>query len=142
MSAYLLRKLVLVVPTLLGTTLVVFIGLRVVPGDPARMMIGESGTQEDYIRLRAELGLDDPLYIQYAGFLVHSLEGDFGRSLRTQEKAINLIGQSLPATIELAVFSLIIACLVGFSTGIVAAVRQYSLFDNVLMVLVVVGVSM
>jgi peptide/nickel transport system permease protein len=142
MSTYLLRKALMVVPTLLGASLVVFVGLRVVPGDPARMMIGESGTQQDYERLRAELGLNDRLYVQYARFVVQSLQGDFGRSLRAQEKAITLIGQALPATIELAVASLIIASLAGVSTGIVSAIRQYSLFDNVLMVLVLLGVSM
>lgn len=142
MGRYLLRRLLLAVPTLIGASLVVFVGLRVVPGDPAQMMLGESASAQDIQRLREELGLNDRLDVQYLRFLAQSVQGDFGRSLRGKDQAINVIAEAYPTTIELAVASLAVACVIGVAAGIVSAKQQYSLLDNVLSVLVLVGVSM
>jgi peptide/nickel transport system permease protein len=142
MGRYLLRRLFLMVPTLFGASVIIFIGLRIVPGDPVQMMLGDNVNLADLQRLRNELGLNDPLYVQYLHWLVPLLHGDFGRSLRAQDTVINLIAQAYPVTVELALTSLIIAAIVGLSVGIVAALKQYSLLDNTLMVGVLFGISM
>jgi peptide/nickel transport system permease protein len=142
MTRYLLRKLILLVPTVIGATLVVFIAVRVIPGDPAQMMLGDRATGEELARLRQELGLNDRLDVQYARFFVQSLHGDFGRSLRVQDSAINVIWSALPTTIELTIASLVVACIVGLTAGVLSAVRQYGVFDTLVSTLVLVGVSM
>jgi peptide/nickel transport system permease protein len=106
------------------------------------MMLGDNVNLADLERLRSELGLNDPIYVQYVHWLVPLLHGDFGRSLRAQDTVLNLIGQAYPVTVELAVTSLFIAAILGTCAGVVAAVRQYSLLDNALMVWVLFGISM
>jgi peptide/nickel transport system permease protein len=142
MRRYLLRRLILMIPTLIGASIVVFIGLRIVPGDPVQMMVGDNVAPGDIERLRRELGLDDPLYVQYFRWLVPMLHGDFGRSLRAQDSVLNVILQAFPLTIQLAVISLVLAAIVGTAAGILAAIKQYSALDNALMVSVLFGVSM
>src|SRR5262245_49745169 len=132
MGRYLLRRLLLMIPTLLGASIVVFVGLRIVPGDPVQMMLGDNVNPGDIERLRGELGLDQPMPVQYLRWLVPILVGDFGRSLRAQDSVLNVIMQAFPTTVQLAVVSLMIATLIGIAAGIVAAVRQYSLVDNAL----------
>jgi peptide/nickel transport system permease protein len=142
MGRYLLRRLLLMIPTVFGASVVVFVGLRIVPGDPVQMMVGDNASGADVARFRAELGLDSPIYVQYVRWLIPMLGGDFGRSLRAQDSVMNVIMQAFPTTIQLAVLSLVIAAIIGITAGIVAAVRQYSLLDNALMVTVLFGVSM
>jgi peptide/nickel transport system permease protein len=142
MGRYLLRRLLLMIPTLFGASVVVFVGLRIVPGDPVQMMLGDNVNPGDIERLRGELGLDAPIYVQYVRWLLPMLGGDFGRSLRAQDTVLNVIMQALPITIQLAVTSLVLAAIVGITAGVLSAVRQYSLLDNALMVSVLFGVSM
>jgi peptide/nickel transport system permease protein len=134
--------LLLMIPTLLGASIVVFVGLRIVPGDPVQMMLGDNVNPGDIERLRSELGLDQPMLVQYIRWLLPILVGDFGRSLRAQDSVLNVIMQAFPTTVQLAVVSLMIATIIGLAAGVVAAVRQYSLVDNALMVSVLFGISM
>src|SRR5919202_4243635 len=134
MGRYLLRRLLLMVPTLFGASIVVFVGLRIVPGDPVQMMLGDNVNPGEIERLRGELGLDAPIYVQYVRWLLPMLGGDFGKSLRAQDTVLNVIMQAFPITIQLAVTSLVLAAIVGVAAGVVAAVRQYSVLDNALMV--------
>jgi len=143
MIGYLLHKLVLAIPTVIGASIIVFLGVRTVPGDPVQMMLGEVGaTGQNLERLRAELGLDAPVTVQYAHFVTRSLRGDFGRSLQDGDTVLSDIRAAFPATAELAFAALALACVAGTAVGIVSALKQFSVFDNVLRVLVLIGVSM
>jgi peptide/nickel transport system permease protein len=142
MGRYILRKLVFAVPTLLGASLVVFFALRVLPGDPVTAILGENATADAVDRLRHELGLDEPLPIQYLNFIGGIVHGDLGESVRLNSSVVGAIGDVYPATVELALASLVFSSLIGFSAGIFSAMRQYSLFDTTISVLVLVGVSM
>lgn len=142
MSAYVLRRLVLAVPTLLGVTLVVFALIRLVPGDPARLVLGLQASEEEVQRLRVQLGLDQPLPVQYARFLARLLQGDLGRSVVTGEPVLREIGARLPATVQLAVTSTVVATLTGVAAGVVSATRQYSWWDYAVMTVALFGISL
>ncbi|MBX6340973.1 MAG: ABC transporter permease [Thermomicrobiaceae bacterium] len=142
MLRYTVSRLVQLVPVVFGISVVVFFGLHVVPGDVAQLILGDKGSQADLERLRHELGLDKPVYVQYAIFLKDALRGDFGRSLRTQQPALYEIEIAFPVTVQLTVAALAIATVVGIPAGVLAARKQYSLFDSVTMTSVLVGVSM
>ncbi len=142
MSAYVLRRLVLAVPTLVGVTLVVFALIRLVPGDPARLVLGLQASEEEVQRLRVQLGLDQPLPVQYARFLARLLQGDLGRSVVTGEPVLREIGARLPATVQLAVTSTVVATLAGVAAGVVSATRQYSWWDYAVMTVALFGISL
>ncbi|MDR7555755.1 MAG: ABC transporter permease [Armatimonadota bacterium] len=142
MGLYLLRRLGLAVPTLLGVTVVVFALIRLIPGDPARLILGLQASEEEVQRLRVELGLDRPLYVQYARFFARLLRGDLGYSAVTREPVIGEIGSRLPATVQLAVSSIVVATLVGMAAGVLSATRQYSAVDYVVMTVALFGVSL
>ncbi len=142
MSAYVLRRLVLAVPTLVGVTVVVFALIRLVPGDPARLVLGLQASEEEVQRLRVQLGLDQPLPVQYARFLARLLQGDLGRSVVTGEPVLREIGARLPATVQLAVTSTVVATLAGVAAGVVSATRQYSWWDYAVMTVALFGISL
>lgn len=116
--------------------------IHLIPGDPAEMMLGERASVESLKQLREQLGLDQPLYVQYGLFMSRMLKGDLGRALRTNEKITTEIMQRFPATIELSLMAILIATVLGMLAGIISATRQYSVFDYVSMVLSLIGVSM
>jgi len=142
MLKYIGRRLGQLVPVLLGISVLVFFGMHLVPGDVAQLLLGDKGTEADLQRLRHQLGLDQPVYVQYARFLLGALQGDFGVSLRTRQSAIWEIGQGLPVTIELSLAALLFAVVFGLGIGVVAARRPHSLIDTTAMVGVLIGVSM
>jgi len=142
MMSYIARRLLYLIPLLLAISLLVFLMIRLIPGDPAQIKLGEKGTEEDLKRMREELGLDKPLHIQYWRYLKRLLKGDLGRSIRTNNKVTNEIKTSFPATIELTVLSMIIASIIGIFLGVISAVKQYTWIDNLSMVGALVGISM
>lgn len=142
MAQYVLRRLIATVPILLGVTIVVFLFLHLIPGDPARVILGERATPEALEQVREELGLNDPLYVQYFRFLGRLLRGDLGRSIVSNTRVSRELATRFPATIELAVAAMLIAVVVGVPAGIISAARQYSLFDHVSMIVALLGVSM
>src|SRR5437879_4084116 len=142
MLKYVARRLGQLVPVLLGVSILVFFGMHLVPGDVAQLLLGDKGTEADLQRLRHQLGLDQPVYMQYVRFLAGALVGDFGVSLRTRQSAIWEIGQALPLTIELSLTALLFALVFGLAIGVFAARRPHSLVDTAAMVGVLVGVSM
>ncbi len=142
MLNYILRRLLFLIPLLLAISIVVFFMIHLIPGDPVQIMLGDKGTAEDAARLRAELGLDKPLHVQYFKFLSNLLKGDLGRSIRNRNPVIDEIGTSFPATIELTILSMIIASVIGVIAGIISAIKQYSLIDNATMVAALLGISM
>ena len=142
MAKYAARRLVQLLPVLLGISVLVFLGMHMIPGDVAQLLLGEKGSEAELQRLRHQLGLDQPIYVQYLRFLAGALRGDFGDSIRTRQPVIWEIGQALPVTIELSLAALAFAVVVGLGIGILAAGRPHSALDTGAMVLVLVGVSM
>jgi ABC-type dipeptide/oligopeptide/nickel transport system permease component len=139
---YIVRRLLGFLPMALGVTLAVFLVLQAIPGDPARLAAGPDASEEDVLQIRANLGLDEPVWVQYAVYVRNLVSGDFGRSARTQRPVIEEIGRTLPATLELAGAAMLIAIGLGIPLGIAAALRPGTPVDHAITVLSVVGISM
>src|SRR5215213_525716 len=122
MSRYLVRRLLLTIPVLLGVATLVFALIHFIPGDPAQAMLGEGATQEDVAQLRTRLGLDRPLLVQYGSFLNGVVHGDLGVSIRNDQPVTRQILERMPATAELALAAMSVAVLFALPLGIVAAV--------------------
>jgi len=129
------------IPTLIGVTFVIFISVRLIPGDPAVAIAGERATPQLIAQVRQELGLDQPLLIQYGRFMVKLVQGDLGTSLRTRLPVAPEVWRRLKQTLLLATVSLVLASAVGMFLGIVSATRPYSVWDNAGMVVALLGVS-
>ncbi len=138
---YVLRRLALAIPTLLGVTIVVFLLVRIIPGDPARVIAGLLASEDEVQRIRVELGLDRPIHVQYGIFLNHLLRGNLGKSAATRAPVTEEIGTRLRATIQLAISSIVVATAAGLAAGIVSATRQYSTLDFTVMTVALFGVS-
>lgn len=141
MTAYILRRLVLLVPTALGVVTVVFILMRIVPGDPVRLMVGFDVDQATVDEMRRNLGLDRPIVVQYIDYLGMIVTGDLGESLRSRRPVIDEVTRHFRNTLILALVSIVIAVVVGVLLGIVAAYRRSTLLDNITMVGAVLGIS-
>jgi len=141
MREYLLHRLLLLIPTVLGVTLVVFLMMRFIPGDPVTNMMGEMYSEEDARQLRRELGLDQPLVVQYGKWLLFLLRGDWGRSILTNRPVLTDILYRLPVTLELIVLSMLVSLLIALPAGIIAAVRPNTWQDYSAMVVAMAGVS-
>ena len=142
MFAYIIRRILILIPTLFGMSIIVFMMLHLTPGDPAELLLGERATDEALLQLREHLGLDQPLYAQYGLFLSRLMKGDLGETIWTRQKVWVEIKQRFPATIELSVVALLISCILGIFLGIVSATKQYSIFDYLSMLGALIGVSM
>ena len=142
MGKYILRRLLLAVPVVLGVSILVFLMLHLLPGDPAEMMLGEIGnTPENIAKMRELLGLNDPLYVQYGRFIWNALHGDLGESLRTRKSVTWYIGQQIMSTVQLTVAGIGASLILGMLLGILAAIYQNSWIDNVSMFLALFGLS-
>ena len=142
MIAMLLRRLLLLVPILFGVTLIVFGAVRLIPGDPAQVMLGERASPEAIARVRHELGLDKPLPVQFGVTVSRMAQGDLGRSIVTGAPVTHEIGQRFPATVELGIAALALALAIGIPLGILAAARKNSWIDVLSTSGALVGVSM
>lgn len=139
---FIVKRLLFLLFILLGVSLLVFISVRLIPGDPAQVMLGERATPEAIERLRMQLGLNRPLYEQYFMYLGNILRGDLGTSIMSNNSVISEVMKKFPATIELSFASMIIATIIGVGSGILAAVYRNSWLDNIVMVGALTGVSM
>jgi peptide/nickel transport system permease protein len=139
---YLARRLLLLVPVLLGVSVVVFMVLHLSPGDPAEIMLGSQATQEDLTRLRAELGLNEPLAVQYVTWLGHVVRGDLGRSLWMKRPVLGEVLIRLKATLILTATALVISTVVGIALGVASAARPHSMLDRTSAVASLFGASM
>ncbi len=140
---FLVRRLGLMALILLSVSFIVFSSVRLIPGDPAQIMLGERATEESLNRLRQQLGLDQPFLTQYGSYVTRIVtKGNLGDSIVTNNPVIQEIKQKFPATMELAFAAMLIALLVGVSTGILAAVYRNSWIDNLSMITALTGVSM
>ena len=141
MVSYIIRRLLLTVPTLIGVTLIVFSMVRLIPGDPAIAIAGEHASVEVVTAIRERLGLDRPFIVQYAIFLGNLLRGDLGRSAWTGRPVSAELWGRFRNTLELTGASILIALVVGLVAGTISATRQYSFFDYIAMVGAMMGVS-
>ena len=143
MLRFLLRRLTLTVPTFVALMFVTFVAIRLVPGDPVEVRVGERGiSPERLAQFRHELGLDQPVWKQFADYVWQLLHGDFGTSLATSQKVLTEFFVLFPATIELSLAAMLIAALLGIPAGTIAAARRGSVYDQTLMGLAVTGYSM
>jgi len=142
MLAYIIRRILILIPTLLGVSVIVFLMLRITPGDPAELLLGERATEEALHEIREHLGLNEPLHVQYGLFLKRLMKGDLGETIWSRQKVWIEVKERFPATIELSVVALFISCFFGIIFGIISATRQYSIFDYLSMLGALIGVSM
>jgi peptide/nickel transport system permease protein len=142
MAKYIAKRLLMLIPVLLGISLVVLILIDVTPGDPARMMLGAQATQEQVDALREELGLNDPLPVRYGRFLWDVAHGDFGKSLMTKRAVATEMMERLPYTLTLVVFGIVLSIVIGIPIGVFAATRHHTWKDNAAIFLALIAVSM
>lgn len=142
MYTYVLRRLAALVPTLVGISLLVFLMIHLVPGDPAQIMLGERADAETVQALRQQMGLDQPLHVQFLRFFGDVIRGDLGRSIRTQERISQEILRRFPATVELTLAAMTIAVVGGIGLGLLAARRRGGALDYASMVVATAGISM
>lgn len=141
MLSYTIRRLFMLIPVLLGMTIIVFSIIHAIPGDPADTILGERASKESKAALRAELGLDNPWYIQYGDYMRKLAAGDLGKSIRTKAPITEEVVPYLTATLELTLVSMAIAVFVGVNAGILSAWKQNSWFDYMSMLIALIGVS-
>jgi peptide/nickel transport system permease protein len=143
MWSFITRRLIILVPVVIGVSFLVFTAMYVLPGDAVDSMLAERGASaEELARLRSQLGLDQPFLVQYGRFIGRLVTGDLGSSIVTGRPVADQIASQLPATIELTLASLLIAVVVGVPLGVIAAVRRGTWIDSVSMVVALIGVSM
>lgn len=142
MLAYVVRRLLLLIPMAIGMVVVTFGLLLIIPGDPAAVLLGQDATPEAINNLRNTLGLNDPWYIRLWDYFASLLQGDMGRSIFQNQPVAEIIAGRLGATIELAVVALLLATIIGLALGVLAAIRQGSWGDTVTMLFAQLGVSM
>ena len=142
MLAYIIRRILILVPTLFGVSIIVFLMLHLTPGDPAELLLGERATEATLNEVREHLGLNKPLHVQYGLFLKRLSKGDLGETIWTRQKVWVEIRERFPATIELSMVALGISCFFGVIFGIISATKQYSIFDYISMIGALAGVSM
>ena len=144
MSQYLVRRLILAVPVILGVSIAVFLMMHLIPGDPALAMLrGQpTVTEADIDRIRHQLGLDDPIPVQYLKYIGRALQGDFGESVHSHRPVLAMIGEQAWGTIQLALAAMLIAVTLGVILGTISALRQNSWVDTLSMLVALFGVSM
>jgi peptide/nickel transport system permease protein len=142
MLNYLIKRIFSTIPVLIGISLLLFFMLRMLPGDPAQVLAGQMATPEEIENIRHQLGLDRPIYEQYAAYLSRLARLDLGRSARTQNPVLDEIWARLPNTLLLAVVAIGLACILGIPAGIISAVRPYSWIDYVVTISALFGMSM
>ena len=139
---YILKRLLMMIPVLLGVSFIVFFILAMTPGDPAQIVLGEGATAETIAQTRIEMGLDKPIIVRYFRYLGGLLRGDMGVSYRNKIDVASMVLERFPATAMLAVAGILIALLIGIPTGIISATHQYSALDYSTTVTSLVAVSM
>jgi dipeptide transport system permease protein len=143
MRVYFIRRVLLTIPTFVALMFATFVAIRLVPGDPVEVRVGEHGiSPERLAQFRHELGLDLPVWGQFVAYVWQLLHGDFGTSLATQQKVLTEFLTLFPATLELSFFALVFALAIGLPTGVIAAVKRGSYFDQALMSVATIGYSM
>lgn len=141
MLKYVTRRLLLLIPLLFIVSLIVFSMVHLMPGDPAEIIAGEAATPEDIENVRQSLGFDKPLHEQYLTWMSRAVRGNFGTSIRTGRPVAQEIGFRFINTLILSVVSIVFSTTLGLAAGIISATRRYSLYDNITMVVALIGIS-
>lgn len=131
MVKYIIKRLILIIPVILGVSFIIFTIMNLTPGDPAIMILGEGAKPEAYAALRDQMGLNDPFFVRYLRYVLDALRGDFGKSYRTNIPVLQEIATRLPYTLKLTVASELIAIFIGLPIGVLSAVKQYTKTDNI-----------
>ena len=142
MTGYILKRLVAAIPVLIGLSIIVFLIMALIPGDPAIAILGAFATPENVAKVNAQLGLDRPLWEQYLIWVTNLLHGDFGRSYILNRPVLDEVLDRFGATLILSGTSLVVCSILGLLAGIVSAVRQFTTTDRVVTFLVLIGISM
>lgn len=142
MVKYVIRRIVAMIPVLLGITFLVFMIMQMAPGDPVRIILGENASPEAVEQMREEMGLNDNLLVQYGRYMVRLCQGDMGTSYTNKRPVSQEVFSRLPATLKLAAVSAVVSILIAIPLGGLAAVKQNTLFDNISMVISLIGISM
>lgn len=142
MWKFIAKRLVAMIPVLLGVTLVIYLILNMAPGDPAKVILGEQATPEQIAELREEMGLNDPVLVQYARYIFNLVQGDMGESYNSGLKCNVEIFARFPNTLRLTICAISLAVILALPIGILAAVKQNSIFDGVSMFIALIGLSM
>ena len=142
MLTFIGRRVLQLIPVLLGVSLVIFFMVRAIPGDPAQILLGQTATPEAVQEVRERLGLNEPVVVQYLLFLRDAATGDLGDSIVEGKPVTTVLLDKFPATLELALAALLFAVVIGVPIGVIAAVRQYSVLDRITSVIALTGVSM
>ncbi len=141
MASYIVRNLVYSIFIIIGVLTVTFCLLYIIPGDPARMMLGQRADVASVEAVREELGLNKPMYVQYARFMGNAFQGDLGRSYSSNRQVVQTILEKLPATALLSFSALLISSILGVLIGIISATKKYTLTDNISMLFALFGIS-
>lgn len=142
MLMFIFRRILQLIPVLVGVVFVVFLIMQMVPGDPALLIAGEGASKETVEQIRHQLGLDKPFIMQYFSYIGNILQGDFGVSIRSNRPVLDEVLIRLPITIELALCSIVITVVIGMIAGIISATKQYSWTDVSIMIIALLGVSL
>ncbi|MBE6012898.1 MAG: ABC transporter permease [Lachnospiraceae bacterium] len=142
MWRYIGKRLLMIIPVLVGVTLLVFVVLSLAPGDPAVSILGDKATEADIEAKREELGLNDPILIQYLNYVSKAIKGDFGVSYKNQLSVMKQVLDRFPNTLIIAVGAILFSLVLGIPVGILSAKKQYSMIDNIAMIGALIGVSM
>lgn len=141
MTRYIVQRVLSLIPVLFGVTLLVFLVMQLAPGDPAQIMLGTRATETSLTELRLELGLDQPIHIQYGRWLARILQGDWGRSIQLKREILPFVLDRFRNSAFLMGLAILLACGAGIPAGILSAVRQYTVGDRLAMILVLMGFS-
>ncbi|MDO4834900.1 MAG: ABC transporter permease [Clostridia bacterium] len=131
MLKYILKRLLLLIPVIIGISFIIFSIMQLTPGDPAREILGDNAAQEAVDALREEMGLNDPFLLQYGRYMWKAVRGDFGTSYQTGQSVMKQILERFPTTIYLAIGATLVAIIIGVPVGLISAVKQYSLMDDI-----------
>ena len=143
MLRYIIRRLLFLIPVLIGVAFCVFTLLYLTPGDPARMVLGDLATDEAIKEFRDREGLNDPYLVQFGNYVYKAVvHGDIGRSYNSKRPVMTEIWTAFPYTLKLSAFAMVIAIVIGIPCGIISAIKQYSWFDTVTMIFAMIGLSM
>ncbi len=141
MARYILKRVLFFIPTLLGITIITFILMKSLPGDPVVSMVGERASAETIMRIRGELGLDKPLLVQYFTYLKNVCTGRLGRSIYTHVKIVDDLAQKFPNTLKLAMAAMLFASFAGIGLGVLAALKRGTIWDRLITLISVGGIS-
>ncbi len=142
MIKYILRRILMMIPVMLGVTIIVFTMMYITPGDPAEIILEDGATPEAVAELREEMGLDDPYLVRYFRFVSDLLHGDLGTCYAIGQPVFDRLVQTFPNTMKLAALAVLVSTTLGLLMGIISAAKQYSVFDNVAMALAMMGNAM